>query len=84
MLTAKQIKEAKPQGEMTLVSGANCVSFDNVSFLTSCSRETTNLWNKLLRMGYARCYNFQSDETDGLVQAAELGFNPYAFTCLSR
>ena len=83
-LTSNQIREAKPVGEMTLISGANCVSFSNVSFLTSCSRETTILWNKLLKMGYARCYNFQSDEFDGICESGKLGFNPFKFTIISR
>jgi len=82
-LSATQIRQANPKGEMGLVSGANCIQFSNVSFLTSCSRETTILWNKLLKMGYKRSYNFQSDEFDGICQAAQLGYNPFEFTIIS-
>jgi hypothetical protein len=33
-------------------------------------------------MGYDRHYNWQSDETDGIIQAAELGENPFAFSII--
>lgn len=82
-LSAKQIRQANPQGEMSLVSGANCVEFNNVSFLTSCTRETTILWNKLMKMGYRRSYNLKGDEFDGLCQAGQLGFKAFEFTIIS-
>ena len=83
MTTAKQIRSTKPEGTMTMVSGNNNIEFTNgVVFESETSREKTNLWNKLLRMGYDRVHNFQSDEFDGLCQAGELGIDPFACTIM--
>jgi len=85
MTTTNQIRQANPQGKMTMVSGNNNIVFENgVTFTSETTREKTNLWNKLMRMGFNRVYNFSSDEFDGLVQASQNGENPYAFTILSR
>lgn len=81
--TAKQIRAAKPEGKMSMVSGYNMIKFDNdVIFICESSREQTKLWNKLLRMGFERHYNFSSDENEGLVQAAQNGENPFAFSII--
>lgn len=85
MTSTKQIRQANPQGKMTMVSGNNDIVFENgVTFTSETSREKTNLWNKLMRMGFNRVYNFSSDEFDGIVQASQNGENPYKFTILSR
>lgn len=85
MTTTKQIRTANPKGQMTMVSGNNNIVFENGFIFTSeNSREKTNLWNKLLRMGFNRHYNFNSDEFDGICQASQNGENPFAFTILSR
>ncbi len=81
--TAAQIRTANPQGEMSLVSGTLDIVFKNgVIFTSETYRQRQVLWNKLLRMGYDRCYNFSSDEFDGVCQAAQLGENPFAYTII--
>jgi hypothetical protein len=84
MTTASQIRKANPQGKMMMdYNGTHQIIFDNgVIFTSASSRDNTNLWNKLLRMGFNRHYNFQSDEIDGLVQASENGENPFAFSII--
>jgi hypothetical protein len=84
MTTASQIRKANPQGKMTMdYNGTHQIIFDNgVIFTSATSRDNTNLWNKLLRMGFNRHYNFQSDEIDGLVQASQNGENPFAFSII--
>ena len=85
MTTTKQIRTANPKGQMTMVSGNNNIVFDNgVTFTSETSRDKQNLWNKLIRMGFNRHYNFNSDEFNGLCQAAQNGENPFAFTIVSR
>lgn len=83
MTTAAQIRKANPQGKMTMVSGTQQIIFDNgVIFESSNSIEKQNLWNKLIRMGYERHYNFSSDEFDGICQAAQNGENPFAYSII--
>lgn len=83
MTTASQIRKANPSGKMTMISGTNNIVFDNgVVFQSASSREKTNLWNKLKRMGFEQHYNFSSDETDGLVQASLNGENPFAYSII--
>jgi hypothetical protein len=83
-MTTSEIKSANPQGEMSRISGKpNVISFKNVSFITESSKAANKLWNQLIKAGYSRCYNFSSDETDGIVQAGLLGQNPFAFTIIS-
>jgi len=83
MITTKQIRTSNPQGCMTMVSGNNDIIFDNgIIFTSENSKEKQKLWNKLIRIGFNRYYNFSSDENDGLVQAALNGENPFAFTIL--
>lgn len=84
MTTASQIRKANPQGKMTMdYNGTHQIIFDNgVIFTSASSRDNTNLWNKLLRMGFNRHYNFSSDEIDGLVQASQNGENPFAFSII--
>jgi hypothetical protein len=78
--TAKTIKNANPSGKMTMVSGTNQIVFDNgVTFTTQTSKEKTNLWNKLKRMGFEQHYNFSSDENEGIAEAGRIGQNPFAF-----
>ena len=72
--TAKQIREAKPEGTMSKVSGTNNIVFKNgVIFTLDNQREVTKLWNKLRNMGYDITRNSDSDEFDGLCQANKLG-----------
>lgn len=81
--SANQIRKANPVGKMTMVSGNNNIVFDNgVIFESENSREQRKLWDKLLRMGFERHYNFSSDEFDGLAQAGANGENPFAFTMM--
>lgn len=83
MKTASEIRKSNPSGKMTMVSGTNSIVFDNgVTFECSSSREKTNLWNKLKRMGFEQHYNFSSDETDGIVQASLNGENPFAYSII--
>lgn len=84
MKTSKEIRKANPQGKMSMdYNGTHNIIFDNgVVFVSATSRENTKLWNKLLKMGYNRHYNWQSDETDGIIQAAKLGENPFAFSII--
>lgn len=83
MKTAKEIRQANPQGKMTMVSGTNDILFDNgVTFTSASPRESRNLWNKLERMGFERHYNFSSDEMDGLAEAGRIGENPFAFSII--
>lgn len=85
VLTTDQIRSAKPSGKMTqdYSNGIHKIIFDNgVVFNTTSSKSNNKLWNKLLKMGFDRHYNIQSDETDGLVQAAENGENPFAFSVI--
>lgn len=83
MTTATQIRQANPNGKMTMVSGNNNIVFDNgVIFQSATSREKTNLWNKLKRMGFEQHFNFSSDEHDGIVQASENGENPFAYSIM--
>jgi hypothetical protein len=81
--TSKQIRNANPSGKMTKVSGTNNIVFDNgVTFTNETSREQTNLWNKLKRMGFEQHYNFSSDENEGLVEAGRRGENPFAYSMI--
>jgi hypothetical protein len=83
MNTAAQIRKANPQGQMSYISGTLDIKFDNGVIFTSATwQERRNLWNKLKRMGFDRCYNFSSDEFDGLCQAGQLGLNPFACTIM--
>lgn len=74
-----------PQGKMTMVSGMEYrILFDNgVYFDSPNSREQRKLYDKLMRLGFERHYNFSSDEMDGLVQASLNGENPFACTTIS-
>lgn len=82
-MKTSEIRAQNPEGKMTMVSGNNNILFDNGVILDSQnSREKTNLWNKLKRMGFEQHYNFNSDEFDGLVQTDQLGENPYAFSII--
>jgi hypothetical protein len=70
---------------MTMVSGTNNIVFENgVIFTESNSKDKTNLWNKLIRMGFDRNYNVSSDENAGLAQAGKLGQNPFDYTIISK
>lgn len=83
--TAQQIRNAKPEGKMSMVSGVEHIVFDNgVTFECQSSREKQILWNKLKRMGFEQHYNFDRDEDAGIAEAARNGENPFAFTILSR
>lgn len=83
MKTAKEIRQANPQGKMTMVSGTNDIVFDNgVTFTSESSREKKNLWNKLVRMGFNQHYNFSSDEMNGVAEAGRRGENPFAFSII--
>jgi hypothetical protein len=83
IMTKQAIISANPQGQMTMVSGTNDIVFSNGVVLTSAtSREKETLWNKLTRMGYEQVTNTSSDEFDGLVQAAQIGENPFECTIM--
>ena len=83
MTTSNQIRKANPQGKMTMESGNNNIVFDNgVIFASDSSKEKTNLWNKLKRMGFEQHYNFSSDETDGIIEASKNGENPFAYSII--
>jgi len=84
MTTSNEIRKAKPEGKMSMVSGNNNIVFDNgVTFESSTSREKTNLWNKLKRMGFQQHYNFSSDEFDGIAEAGRIGENQFDFKIIS-
>jgi hypothetical protein len=84
-MTTAQIRKANPEGSMSMVSGNNDIVFDNgVIFTSATPREKTNLWNKLIRMGYSRPSDgyLKSDEFNGLCQAGQLGLNPFNCTIM--
>ena len=89
MLSVKQIREANPQGTMsmhhecTYGESVHMVVFtDGTIFEFATAKEARLAFDKLYRLGYERDYNWSTDETDGLVQAAELGENPFACTIM--
>ena len=82
-MTTKQIRQVKPEGKMTKVSGTNNIVFDNgVTFVSESSKEQQKLWNKLISIGYVRHLNLSSDEMQGIKQAGDNGENPFAFSMI--
>lgn len=68
-MTAKEIREAKPEGKFALAAHG-VIEFDNgVKFETGSHREQVKLQKKLYRMGYVIRRNFSSDEYTGLAAA---------------
>ena len=60
------------------------IHFSNGAKLTFEDSRTSGKVFRILKheLCYAQDYNWQSDETDGLVQASKLGENPFNFTML--
>jgi hypothetical protein len=83
-MTTKEIKKANPEGKFTCYSGKNCIVFDNgVQLPYQNAKEKNKIWNKLLKMGYHRHINLNSDEMDGLAEAGRRGENPFAYSLIS-
>ena len=61
------------------------IHFSNGAKLTFESSIVSSKVFRILKheLSFPQDYNWQSDETDGIIQAAQLGENPFAFTILS-